>query len=597
MSDTGLDLLPPSIARILRSWGISTLYPPQLEVASRGLVESGNFVLASPTASGKTLAAELPMLYELSRGGKVVYVVPLRAIASEKFKSFSERYSRLGFSVRMTVGDYDSSEEPLAVHDLIVTTYEKLDSIIRHSPTWLGEVALAVFDEIHYVADPDRGPTIEMTVTKMMDASPRARRVALSATISNIGDICRWLDAEGISLSWRPVPLKVGVYSGGEVLYEDLSEEEVRGPTGFPDVDLVLRAVRAGGQALVFYPTRREAVAGSERIAKALSSYSAPVDREALSRLSSRILSEGPRTPTLERLVRVVPDGAAFHHAGLSHGVRSLVEDAFRRGLLLAIAATPTLAAGVNLPARLVVVKSRTRYDPRLGRKVPISTMEFHQMAGRAGRPGYDEVGVAILVADRRDPSPEELLDMYSADMVEPVVSRLDDEAKLRAHVLSLVAMRERASQSEILATFDRTLASMQLGLRFIRSMVPKILRFLEDGGFVSTSGGRVQATALGRRVSQLYIDPASALLMVEALSSPRLRASSTREILHFLSLLPEMYRVPLRRRDLGIVEGVLEEMSPILEPEDLEDPSDYVRAVKMALVLRAWIEEAREAD
>ena len=182
--------------------------------------------------------------------------------------------------------------------------------------------------------------------------------------------------------------------------------------------------------------------------------------------------------------------------------------------------------------------------------------------------------------------------------MVEPVVSRLDDEAKLRAHVLSLVAMKEGASPSDILETFNRTLASIQLGFRFIRSMIPRILRFLEKGGFVSTSGGgRIHATALGKRVSQLYIDPASALLMVEVLSSPRLRSSSTLEILHFLSLLPEMYKVPLRRRDLDVVEGILDEMSPLLEPDDLEDPSDYVRAVKMALVLRAWIEEVREAE
>ncbi len=596
------DLVPQEVAEVLERWGISEFFPPQRAVAERGLIPRGNFVLASPTASGKTLAAEMAALHDLLHGGKCVYVVPLRAIATEKYESFRARYEPLGFSVRMSVGDYDSSEEPLGRHDLIITTYEKLDSIIRHDPAWLGELTTAVFDEIHFTHDPERGPTIEMTVAKLIDSNPDVRRIALSATVANLDEISAWLEAEPISVEWRPVPLRIGAYSrsGSAVLWEDGSEEEVPRRTGVPEVDLALRSVRDGGQVLVFYPTRRSAVAGAFKLSRAFSAHMVGLDREAARELASSILEMEPRTRLLEKLAEAVGGGAAFHHAGLPHRARRVVEEAFRRGLLLAAAATPTLAAGVNLPARVVVIRSHKRYDRSRGRSAPISVMEFHQMAGRAGRPGFDEIGEAIVVASTRKEA-EGLLRDYSAGRIEPIVSKLDDPHKFRTHLLSLIVLKSPASPEDISKVLERTLLRVQADEGAISGLVPPALNFLLREGFIREAhGGRLSATAFGVRTSQLYIDPVSALMMARA--SERLmsvgeeaRDAST---LHLIGLLPDMYRAPVRSREPPEVEDLLEELEPLIPPEDLplEVTFAWFSAVKMAAVLRAWIEEAPEA-
>ncbi len=596
------DLLPPEVADILTEWGISELFPPQVEVARRGLVRKGNFVLASPTASGKTLAAEIAALHDLLHEGKCVYVVPLRAIASEKYESFRARYGPLGFSVRMSVGDYDSSEEPLGRHDVIITTYEKLDSIIRHDPAWLSELTTAVFDEIHFAHDSERGPTIEMTVAKLIDSNPNIRRIALSATVANLEEVSAWLEAEPISVPWRPVPLRVGAYSrsGGIILWEDGGEEKIPRRTGMPEVDLALRSVRDGGQVLIFYPTRRSSVAGAFKVARALSAHMIGFDRDATRELAESILSLEPRTRLLEKLAEACRGGAAFHHAGLPYRARRTVEGAFRRGVLLAIAATPTLAAGVNLPARTVVIKSHKRYDRTKGRQAPITVMEFHQMAGRAGRPGFDEVGEAIVVASSRKDA-EELLREYSAGKIEPIVSKLDDPHKFRTHLLSLIVLKSPASARDVSTVLERTLLHIQAGEEVVSRLIPPALDFLVREGFVrEVSGGRLAATMFGIRTAQLYVDPVSALMMAKA--SERLLSVDERvrdaSALHLIGLLPDMYKAPVRSRESPEVEELLEEIEPLIPPEELplEVTFSWFSAVKMAAVLRAWIEEAPEA-
>ncbi|HDM92032.1 MAG TPA: DEAD/DEAH box helicase [Candidatus Korarchaeota archaeon] len=596
------ELLPEHVADVLNKWGITRLFPPQEEVAKRGLVTSGNFVLASPTASGKTLAAEMAMVNDLLKGGKAVYVVPLRAIASEKYNSFKGRYGSLGFSVRVSVGDYDSSEEPLGRHDLIITTYEKLDSILRHGPSWISALTTVVFDEIHFVHDAERGPTIEMTIAKLMDANPSVRRIALSATIGNLEEISSWLEAEPVAVGWRPVPLRVGAYAYGvgRILWSDRGDEKIHKATGIPEVDLALRTIASGGQAIVFYPTRRSAVAGASKIARAISSTLVRFDREAAQSLAESILKEEPQSRVIERLAEVVRRGAAFHHAGLSHGARVKIEEAFRRGILLAIAATPTLAAGVNLPARTVIIKSHKRYDRTKGRSAPISVMEFHQMAGRAGRPGFDEIGEAIVLASSRREA-EELLTIYAADNLEPITSKLDDPSKFRTHLLSLIVLRSPVKPSDLADFVKKTLLYIERGEHAVSGLIPSSLDFLIREGFVeSTSGGRLAATRFGVRTSQLYIDPVSAVMMARGLERMPSVGEGELEIsvLHLIGLLPDMYRVAIRARESERIEEILEELEPLLPPEELpiEIAVNWFSAVKMAAVLRAWLNEAPEA-
>ncbi|MHA1470183.1 MAG: DEAD/DEAH box helicase, partial [Candidatus Asgardarchaeia archaeon] len=150
--------IPTKVAMLLKDKGITTLYPPQEEAVKKGIFKKKNLVMAAPTASGKTLIAELVMLKNIFENrGKAIYLVPLRAIASEKYKEF-KKYEEIGIKVAITTGDYDSSDQWLANYDIIITTNEKADSLLRHNPSWINNIAVIVADEIHLINDEDRGP-------------------------------------------------------------------------------------------------------------------------------------------------------------------------------------------------------------------------------------------------------------------------------------------------------------------------------------------------------------------------------------------------------------------------------------------------------
>ncbi len=589
--------LPEELRKILRSWGIERLYPPQMAVVERGLISRGNFVLASPTASGKTLAAELAMISSLLKGGKVLYAVPLRALAAEKLNSFGKRYGSLGFSVRMTIGDFDSSEEPLGWDDLIILTYEKLDSIIRHGASWLSSISCAVFDEIHYVGDPYRGPTIEMTVAKFLDVNRSSRVIALSATIANLDQVAEWLRAVPIAVDWRPVPLEICTYSQG-FLFCGGGSREIERETGVDDLDVVLETLRSGGQALVFYPTRRGAVAGAKRFSKLISSRGIPLDSEFLRELARDLLDSEPPSHLIEELAAVIRGGSAFHHAGLSHGARVAVEEAFRSGKLLVIAATPTLAAGVNLPARTVVVKSHKRYDSRAGRSTSMSVMEFLQMAGRAGRPGYDDLGRAVLLA-KSTIEALDLLETYKPANLEPITSNLNDPTMVRFHLLSVLAMKSPTTWDDVMETWSKTLIFIQASINDIYSNLRESADFLAEAGFIKEAGGNIWATRIGERVSELYIDPVSALLLLKAVDKMSAGAAEEMAILQVISILPDMPRPSIGRRDLDLLAEVDASLSPLIPPDDLPLglASDYPRSLKTAVILSMWIGEASERE
>jgi len=177
------------IIDLLHSFGISKLFPPQEHAFETGVLEGKNIVLAIPTSSGKTLVAEICMLKSILEGkGKALYLVPLRSLAHEKYVEF-KKYEQLGITTAMSVGDYDSPGTRLREADMIILTTERADSLIRHGTNWLSEIGIITVDEVHLVNDPSRGPTVEMVLAKLLRIIPGTQIVALSATISNAGEI------------------------------------------------------------------------------------------------------------------------------------------------------------------------------------------------------------------------------------------------------------------------------------------------------------------------------------------------------------------------------------------------------------------------
>src|SRR6056297_1373359 len=236
--------------------GIESLYPPQVAAVEAGVADDQRVVAALPTASGKTLVAQLAML---TADGPALYVVPLRALATEKYETFSELP---GVSVGVATGDYDADDEAFADDDIVVATCEKVDSAIRNGAGWVEQLACVVVDEVHLLDASGRGPTLEVTLAKLQRLCPDQQIVALSATVGNAGEIADWLDAELVQSTWRPVDLKTGVYDDGAIAFEDGESHPIDAEDRSPTTALVADALDEGGQSLVFvnsprsWPTR-----------------------------------------------------------------------------------------------------------------------------------------------------------------------------------------------------------------------------------------------------------------------------------------------------------------------------------------------------
>ena len=529
MRPTALTGLPAGVGETLEAEGIDELYPPQAAAVEAGVLDGESLVAAVPTASGKTLIAELAMLSAVERGGTALYIVPLRALASEKQSEF-ERWSDHGVSVGVSTGNYESDGEWLATRDIIVATSEKVDSLIRNGAPWIDDLTCVVSDEVHLVDDASRGPTLEVTLAKLRKINPGVQTVALSATIGNADVIADWLDAELVESEWRPIDLRIGVHFGNAINFDDGSQREVevgRGEAG--TARLVADALDTeedgqGGSSLVFVNSRRNAESAARTLADVTGSRLTSGERDRLRELAEAVRDVSD-TDTATDLAEAVERGAAFHHAGLAADHRSLIEDAFRDRLIKVVAATPTLAAGVNTPARRVIVRDWRRYDGEFGGMKPLDTLEVHQMCGRAGRPGLDPYGEAVLLADDAD-TMDELFDRYVWADPEPVRSKLAAEPALRTHVLATVASGFAATRGELLTFLDNTLYAAQTDDEGrLTAVTDTVLEYLAVNGFVERerSAGadgaeRLTATGIGHAVSRLYLDPMSAAEMIDGL-------------------------------------------------------------------------------
>lgn len=577
--------LTPALREIYRKAGITELYPPQAECVEAGLFDGQNLLISIPTASGKTLIAEMAMHHHVGRRGKCLYVVPLKALASEKQTEFSGK----GVQVGISTGDLDRRDEYLGRNDIIVATSEKVDSLIRNGASWLAEITLLVVDEIHLVDEEDRGATLEMVITKMRFRNPGMQVIGLSATIGNPEVLAGWLDAVPVTSTWRPVDLRQGVYHNGKIHFHDDVTRPVPAVSRYPDIDLCTDTISEGGQCLVFVSSRRNAEGFAKRAASKLKAGAAPELKEISEKLKGAAETEQGKT-----LAACVAAGVAFHHAGLAREERAAVEEGFRKGLIKVISSTPTLAAGLNLPARRVIIRDYLRFTAGEG-MMPIPVREYHQMAGRAGRPRLDPYGEAILIA-KDDGEIESLFEWYIDAPAEDVYSRCSGEAVLCTHILSLIASGFVRSRTSLGKFMERTFYLFQRKKSIsIHRTIEKIILFLEATGMVTELDEGLSATEYGSLVSQLYLDPRSAETIVEALRS----APSYADIglIQLVCSTPDMYTLYVSNRDLAYLERFLSSHEDELWiPVPGDDTEPYFRGLKTAMVLSDWGDEVPDA-
>jgi helicase len=287
-----------NLDKILKILGYSELYPPQESALSKGVADGKNLLIVTPTASGKTLTAMMATISVLQRGLKVIYLTPLRALASEKYHDFKlfEKHPLLGRKVKVKIasGDYNSTGSGLSDADIIIATNEKMDSLLRRRINWLQKVGLFITDEFHLLSDPERGPTLEMLLTKIRNRYSNAQILALSATVANSSELAEWLHCDLVMSTWRPTKLVEGIFEDGKARMSDGSWFTVKvSAKASASVDVAIDCVANGGQSLIFAETRKRCVSLAVRAADAVPQLISRKDAAIAAETSSKILKKG----------------------------------------------------------------------------------------------------------------------------------------------------------------------------------------------------------------------------------------------------------------------------------------------------------------
>jgi len=550
---------------------------------------NNNLVVSAPTASGKTIIAELFILeHVLNKKKKVIYTCPLRALASEHYKDFQNKYPSITFS--LSTGDLDSNSSYLKKFDVIFCTYEKLASLLRHKTEWLNEVGCLIVDEIHEL-DSDRGPVLEIAITQLRNKNKDLNLLGLSATIPNALELAEWLDAKLVESNYRPVKLTEGVAFDDEIKFNTGKSEQ-------NDIEKEIdEQLTKEKQVLVFLNSRKRAEGQAKKIAEKTMHHINENNKAKLEKIASSVLSvlEQP-TAQCHSLADTIKLGSAFHHAGLLPKQREIVEENFRKGVIKIICATPTLAAGVNTPADLVVIPSLYRYGQYGMDLIPVR--EYKQQVGRSGRPKFSNKGKSIVQANTE--SQKELyLEKYVNGELEPILSKLSIVPILRTHVLGLIAVNELYDDKSIWNFFASTLYAKQLGeTSEIFDKVVDIVDNLEEMGFVEKKGNYFVATPLGKRVSDLFLDPKSAHNLIQALKNKK-DFSEMAYLFAWANTSEFSPRIRVPKKLTAIINNELNAHINELpfSKEQLFFETDSTEIFFSALILQEWISEVQEQE
>ncbi|MAG17960.1 MAG: ATP-dependent DNA helicase [Candidatus Diapherotrites archaeon] len=575
--------------------GFDSFNPMQKKAIDAGALEK-SVVVSSPTASGKTVVAELASLNSILKNKKkVVYTCPLRALASEHSADFKSKYSKeLGIKTVLSTGDFDSAGKYLSQKDIIFTTYEKLNSLLNHRADWLSEIGLLVVDEIHSIGS-DRGATLEMLITKLRFLNKNIQVLGLSATIPNAKDLASWLDSELVESDYRPVELREGIFLEDSIDFGETSQEVTL--SGDPTISICLDALDKGKQALVFANTRRSSEATAKRLANITEKVLSEKEKQILNDSAEKVLSvlEQP-TVQCRTIAELIKKGTCFHNAGLLQKQREIVEDLFKRNYLKFISSTPTLAAGVNMPAYRVILQTPYRYTGFGMGRIPVS--EWKQMAGRAGRPKYDSEGQAIILA-KTEFEKDDYFDYFINGEIENMDSKLASEITLRFHLLAVISTGFVFDLESAEKFFSATFYANQTGnLSSLFNKITGIVKELEEMGFVDADENRIDATPLGKRVTELYLDPMSAFSIIESLKQNKFNDLAYLFTIANTSEFTPLVSAP-NAKEAELWEQLQEskELLPVNVDAEMFSDNNILSKLWTSFLLKDWVEEVKEQE
>jgi ATP-dependent DNA helicase len=614
--------------RVIDIWkqsGINELLPLQEQAVSHtGLLRDQSLIVFAPTSSGKTFIAELAAIRELEASRRVIYLVPTKALAEERYRRFKKLYRPLGFKVLAATRERPETDIPaLRGHfDILVAVYEKMKSYMVQRPALLSRVGLIVADEVQMMGEARRGWVVDLLLTKVIHSPYGVRFLGLSAVLGDALRISRWLGCDLLKENSRPVDLREGVFNAADgcFYYRSFNSGERGKEIFLPEpqslffeeegfyAEAVLTlcrylSVESGEQILVFVPTRLMSRTWAEKIA---SEIDLPPADEA-----SEELLKYEETHARSLLLRCFEKGVAFHNSDLSTSLRRLIEGEYNSGRIRILISTSTLGEGVNLTGKNVIqAPEMVKLDSWTGKYdfVPLSRARFRNQGGRAGRLGFgNEFGRSILIAFETD-QVERIMKEYVYGDLEPIKAPISSE-NIAPLVLDLFSSGICGNNSDPSSFFMKTYTGMlewehneQEFKIYLKNVIDSclsknFLAFSLDGDITVTGIGAVTATSgimlesaslFARWINELggdIPDPFETLLVAAYTKDAAQFPMSVRKSEKYFINFPESVRERIGKERIE----ALPLLKEILKGTGGFRDSDF-SAFKKALLLEEWI-------
>ncbi|KAI9804013.1 MAG: hypothetical protein M1833_000294 [Piccolia ochrophora] len=543
--------LPEALVRNFSATGINSIYPWQSScLLGRGLLEGQkNLIYSAPTGGGKSLVADVLLLKRVieNPGKKALLVLPYVALVQEKLTWLRRIVDGVRKKPDPTLDQ--AQEQPVrprrplddgsirvagffggskaratwADVDIAVCTIEKANAMINTATEdcTIDRLGIIVIDELHMLDDEHRGYLLELMATKIQSLDQDVQVVGMSATLSNIEVVAKWLDAKYYESRYRPVPIEEYLVYEGQIFPAGTSSAFIRttselnaserDPVVNAVVALAMETVLAGYGALIFCNSRKRC----ERMAALISEtmpLESDIDGDLLSARFDVFTDLRNTVVGLDPVLHTtIMRGVAFHHAGLTSEERGIVTEAYNKGIIKVIIATCSLAAGINLPARRVIL-----YGARMGRDL-VGPAMLRQMRGRAGRKGKDEVGETFLCCELNDL--EEVMELLQADIPKVESSLAPGRRGMRRALLEVVATRLATSAEAIDDYVKRTLLCHSMEPSALKDLVQSTLEWLLANSLLALDEiGGYMTTVLGSAIVASSLTPEDGLFVQDEL-------------------------------------------------------------------------------
>jgi replicative superfamily II helicase len=628
--------IDPEIIRIWVKQESDLLLPVQEQaIKDYKILEGRDLLVSAPTSSGKTFLGEIAALYNIFRRRKVIYLVPLKALAEEKYADFYNKYAGFGIKVVLSTGDRSEFDAAILRGDfqLAVIVFEKMNRLLTRNKALINNCGLVIIDEIQMTTDDTRGANLEMLLTQILSsrekASQKVQLIGLSAVIGDLNRLDQWLGMAVLNSVQRPVELQEGILTrDGTFKYREFLSGQIgieKFPEFTPDPRLNLRSVEGrkeyqyrrlahfvsyfvqqGEQVLIFRKWKGLTRETAFRLAIDLNLPPAEEAIEALQNVENSV--------SKEILISALKHGVAFHNADLGSEERRVIEEYFKAedSKIRVVCATTTLAMGINLPVKTVVINDMEKPDPdaKTFQEVPLSPAEYKSMSGRAGRFGKQDKGRSIIFADTAAQ-----FSIFWRNYIDGEFPKMNShlyKSPLLQETLLLIASERCSSREELIDFFTRSYAGYlywnqsegrTTGRSALLNKVDRALKICAENGLIKeTLADEWKPTELGRICALQGVSIFSFLNLLQLLPAIDPSDYHPWELLFLATHNREIeelhFRLPLSTLDSGEYIQDLQNLNLphwenlLRKSEDLfGDRYETVKRLKMSLILWDWIQ------